>query len=393
MNPLTRDIIALVVGYLLGGILPAYIISRLKGFDIRTRGSGNPGARNVAEVIGYGAATLTAMFDISKSILAILIARWLGAGEYVCFAAGFSAIVGHTKPIYLRFRGGRGEAAAVGIILYSIISLTKRDTRFLYILTPVLLMIGVVFSFHKKRDVSNIMALGLFPIIPLSSLLFFELDAFNVSLLVASFWVIGQRVELSLKERILRLSQDERKLLKRKWLRPLAIVFPLGILFHKAATLYLLGAVLFVFAVFELLRFTTRFRWFPLRYKKTEQHRLSSMAMFLFASFLTLLFFQKNIASLALMFTIYGDLAAWCVGFGVGKKEFLGKTWQGTVACFVMCCAIALIYFRLYLAPLITGIVGAASATIMEAAPIQDDNFAIPIVSAIVMAVFNNWVI
>ncbi|OGO30043.1 MAG: hypothetical protein A2Z29_06395 [Chloroflexi bacterium RBG_16_56_11] len=111
-------IVAIVVGYSLGSVPFAYIVGRLKkGVDIRQVGGGNVGALNTYREIGpvYGIGVLAA--DIAKGAVAVLIARWLGlAVAWVC-VAGFAAVIGHNWPIFLKFRGGKGAATVIGVLL------------------------------------------------------------------------------------------------------------------------------------------------------------------------------------------------------------------------------------------------------------------------------------
>ena len=105
-------------GYLVGGINPAYIIGRLKGFDIRARGSGNAGASNAVIVMGKGVGVFSAVFDIAKAFLCVKIAemvfpQWKLA-KVLC---GSACILGHIFPPLMRFKGGKGLACLGGVIL------------------------------------------------------------------------------------------------------------------------------------------------------------------------------------------------------------------------------------------------------------------------------------
>ena len=111
-------VLAIIIGYLLGSIPSAYIVGRLrKGVDIRQVGSRNVGALNVAKEIGmaYGIAVL--IVDVAKGSIAVLIAQWLGVSTIFVFIAGFVAIVGHNWPVFLKFRGGKGAATTLGVLL------------------------------------------------------------------------------------------------------------------------------------------------------------------------------------------------------------------------------------------------------------------------------------
>jgi glycerol-3-phosphate acyltransferase PlsY len=111
-------ILGLIIGYLLGSIPTAYIVSRVrKGIDIRTIGSGNMGGANVMREIGTREGVFVGLFDIAKGAGAILIAQALNVSELWIFGTGFTALVGHNFPVFAGFRGGRGSATIIGIFL------------------------------------------------------------------------------------------------------------------------------------------------------------------------------------------------------------------------------------------------------------------------------------
>jgi glycerol-3-phosphate acyltransferase PlsY len=109
---------AIIIGYILGSIPFAYIIARLKkGVDIREIGGGNVGALNAYRHIGpvYGLAVLAA--DIGKGAMAVVVADWLGLTLPWIGAAGFAAIIGHNWPVFLQFKGGKGAATVIGVLV------------------------------------------------------------------------------------------------------------------------------------------------------------------------------------------------------------------------------------------------------------------------------------
>lgn len=114
-----KIIICIAVGYFIGSINPAYIIARLKGFDIRKKGSGNAGASNALIVFGKVIGIFCALFDIFKACLAVEIARkaLFPDFSYAFIITGTAAIIGHMYPIYMKFRGGKGLACLGGVIL------------------------------------------------------------------------------------------------------------------------------------------------------------------------------------------------------------------------------------------------------------------------------------
>ena len=116
-------IVCLAVGYVLGLFQTSYIYGRKKGIDIREHGSGNAGTTNAFRTMGKKAGALTLLGDISKCVLAMLIARLLfgnGFGDDIRLLelyAGAGCILGHNFPFYLKFKGGKGIAASVGLLL------------------------------------------------------------------------------------------------------------------------------------------------------------------------------------------------------------------------------------------------------------------------------------
>ena len=108
--------LALVAGaYLLGAVSWSLLIVRaLKGFDVRTAGSGNAGATNVLRLAGPAPAVAVLVLDVAKGAAPVLVARALAAPGPVIGAAAVAAVVGHVFPAYHSFRGGKGVATAAG---------------------------------------------------------------------------------------------------------------------------------------------------------------------------------------------------------------------------------------------------------------------------------------
>lgn len=120
LSPYT--IAALVLGYLLGSIPFGLVLTRAAGLgDVRDIGSGNIGATNVLRTGNKGIAALTLLLDLLKGTAAVLIGHAIGAlGGVAILAslvAGFAAFIGHTYPVWLGFKGGKGVATYIGILL------------------------------------------------------------------------------------------------------------------------------------------------------------------------------------------------------------------------------------------------------------------------------------
>ncbi|HEU4704289.1 MAG TPA: glycerol-3-phosphate 1-O-acyltransferase PlsY [Sphingomicrobium sp.] len=106
-----------LIGYLLGSIPFGLLLTRLAGKgDVRKVGSGNIGATNVLRAGGKGLAAATLLLDALKGVAAVLLASlWFGAGAEPFAAAG--AMIGHLYPLWLRFRGGKGVATMLGVLI------------------------------------------------------------------------------------------------------------------------------------------------------------------------------------------------------------------------------------------------------------------------------------
>lgn len=107
--------IAFMVGYALGSIPFAFLVTRLFGLgDIRQVGSGNVGTTNVLRTGNKLAAALTLVGDVGKGVVAVLLAKTFG--ETAAMAAALGAFVGHIFPVWLNFKGGKGVATYLGIL-------------------------------------------------------------------------------------------------------------------------------------------------------------------------------------------------------------------------------------------------------------------------------------
>ena len=109
--------VAFVIGYLLGSIPFGLVLTKLAGTqDLRSIGSGNIGATNVLLTGRKGLAAATLLLDALKGTAAVVIAGYI-AGPNAAILAGFGAFLGHLFPVWLKFRGGKGVAVYIGILL------------------------------------------------------------------------------------------------------------------------------------------------------------------------------------------------------------------------------------------------------------------------------------
>ncbi len=120
------NIVVAIIAYLIGSINFSVIFSKkMAGFDVREKGSGNAGTTNMLRSVGKKAAAITLICDILKGVVAILIAMFIAWAFKVENAsllvqiAGIAVVLGHTFPIFFGFKGGKGVATALGILLMS----------------------------------------------------------------------------------------------------------------------------------------------------------------------------------------------------------------------------------------------------------------------------------
>jgi acyl phosphate:glycerol-3-phosphate acyltransferase len=114
---MTEIVLGAAAGYLLGSIPTGVIVARARGIDIREQGSGNIGATNVARTLGKKAGAMVLLIDALKGLLPVLAAVHLVADPWAHVATAAAAILGHVFPVWLRFRGGKGVATALGVFL------------------------------------------------------------------------------------------------------------------------------------------------------------------------------------------------------------------------------------------------------------------------------------
>ncbi len=155
-------IIVAIIAYCLGSISFSVIISKkLAGFDVREKGSKNAGSTNVLRTVGKKAAVLTLICDILKGVVAVLIAVLLGNliegtdKALLVQIAGICAVIGHTFPVFFKFKGGKGVATALGVLL-----ITNWQIALICLVFALLLMV-----ITKMVSVGSLAAAILFPVL------------------------------------------------------------------------------------------------------------------------------------------------------------------------------------------------------------------------------------
>ena len=113
-----KIILPIIIGYLIGSIPFGFIAAKFKGFDLRKVGSGNIGATNIYRTLGTLPAILVFILDLLKGALAVYAARMIiPDSPAVIVISGVAAVIGHMYPLYIGFKGGKGSATGLGVLL------------------------------------------------------------------------------------------------------------------------------------------------------------------------------------------------------------------------------------------------------------------------------------
>lgn len=148
-------ILILLIGYLLGSLNFALIISKkMFGDDVRTHGSGNAGMTNMMRTYGKKAAGLTLLGDALKAVISVFLGMLL-MGIQGAFVAGLGCFIGHTWPLYYKFKGGKGVVTAITLVLCT---------------TPIvglilLLIFVIIVGFTKYISLGSVMCALIYPLI------------------------------------------------------------------------------------------------------------------------------------------------------------------------------------------------------------------------------------
>lgn len=179
---MTKNIILLIAAFVLGSIPFGIITAKVKGIDLKKVGSGNIGATNVLRSLGKWPAVITLLGDILKGTVAVAIGKYSGVEPLYEGLIGIAAISGHSFSIFLGFKGGKGVATSLGVLLMY--------TPHVAVLT-LIVWIGVVL-FTKYSSLGAIVS---FALLPLNIMLFDFQDKtkFFISILISLFIIIRHK--------------------------------------------------------------------------------------------------------------------------------------------------------------------------------------------------------
>ena len=385
------SILSVIIGYLLGAILPAFLFGKLKGIDVREEGTKNPGTTNAFKVLCLHYAILTALYDTLKGLLAMMVAFSLGVNPIFWQISGLMAIVGHVFPFYLKFRGGQGNATATGLLLFYLVNYLTTSFELFYVLLLLLILV-IIFTYISKAG--TLLPVILFPLLGYSVFIIYPTSGFNLFfvLILVHIASIGMYKVITEKKLVI----TDEAFLSSWWrvaIRPVSLLFLIFVFIDYQLGLSVIGIVCLCFVALDIFRFLHKRTNILLTekikaiFRKGEEKRFSTMTIFLISTFLTVLFFIPiEIAITALTFLVFGDMFAKIFGLAYGRHKIFEKSLEGTLAYIGSVIILGYILYTSLDIPLIMLISGGIAAPLIELLPIGiNDNFSVPMISGAVM--------
>lgn len=382
--------LSIIIGYVLGAILPAYIFGKIKEIDIREEGTKNAGTSNVYKVLGLAYAIPTALYDTLKGLLAMLIAYLLGADFIFIQISGLVVIVGHVFPFYLDFRGGQGNATATGLLLYYLVNYLTISFGIFYVLIFLLILV-IIFTYISKAG--SLLPMVLFPLLGYSVFILYPTSGFNIFFVIVLVHIGSIGLYKVITEKKLVITDEE--FLANWWrvaIRPLSMLFLIFYFINDKLGLMVIGIVSLCFIALDIFRFLHKQTNILLTektkaiFRKGEEKKFSSMTIFLLSTFIIVLFFDIEIAIASLVFLVFGDMFGKIFGLAYGRHKIFEKTLEGTLAYIGSVIIFGFILYTSIDIALIILISGGIAAPLIELLPIGiNDNFTVPIISGAVM--------
>jgi len=259
---------------------------------------------------------------------------------------------------------------------------------------PLLGFITLVMAFISRKG--EIVAVLVIPLVSILAEIFVPGLLYRSYLLsLLAYILLGAILNLMAEKYFRSLPQKTEAVIGwRLFLRPLAVLFiPVLYLAGEKPALLLVGGLTLFFLALDFVRLASRrvnlffFESVKAVSKPKEQNTVSSITIFLMAVFLTVLLVEKKLASLAVLFLIFGDFFSKILGLTFGRTKVFQKTLEGSLAHFCACLAAAYFFTRVEPVALGVWLTGAAAASAAEVLPLGvDDNFSVALISAAVMS-------
>ena len=182
------NFLVVIFSYLLGSINFAYITARMKGIDISSEGSGNPGTSNVLRTLGKGSAAIVLFGDLLKGAIPIV---FFYQDQYF-LVYGLAAVVGHIYPVFYRFKGGKGVATYVGVYVATVFMNPYNSDLFNIEIFQILNIPVLAFFYFVVFKITRVSAIASLTtvLITVSLLIYTNNEISNVIILVVLFVLI-----------------------------------------------------------------------------------------------------------------------------------------------------------------------------------------------------------
>ena len=387
-------ILSLIIGYIIGTINPGYLLGRIKGIDLREVGTRNPGTSNAWHELGKKYGILTGFYDIAKSFIACVVSiLLLGLNSYFAQFSGMMAIIGHCFPFYLKFRGGKGVATSLGMILYYGIMymVTSEPLDYTMVFLSIyLLLIALLFIYITH--VLRMLVWIILPFLGYGAYVYYPHNEFNIFFLTVLFFLFGYTTYVAV---VSKKFTFKGVIFKKDWIRMIFRLLGIAFLiFYDVVSKVFSLFIIYIFGVIYVTIDLQKILWKNIETegenvsldKKDERKRFSLFSNFLVGSFITIMIFPREIAFSATIFLIFGGISRKIIGLGFGRYKFLNKSLEGTLAylgCMGLCGFVLLTLLEI--SPIVL-MLGGITAFITDLLSIEiNDNFTVPIISASVM--------
>ena len=182
------NFLVVILSYLLGSINFAYITARMKGIDISSEGSGNPGTSNVLRTLGKGSAAIVLFGDLLKGAIPIV---FFYQNQYF-LVYGLAAVVGHIYPVFYRFKGGKGVATYLGVYVATVFMNPYNSDLFNIEIFQILNIPVLAFFYFVIFKITRVSAIASLTtvLITVSLLIYTNNEISNVVILVVLFVLI-----------------------------------------------------------------------------------------------------------------------------------------------------------------------------------------------------------
>ena len=181
------NFLIIILSYFLGSVNFAYITARIKGIDISSSGSGNPGTSNVLRTLGKGSAAIVLIGDLLKGALPVI---FFSEDQYFLFY-GVAAVLGHIYPVFYKFKGGKGVATYLGVYIAIVLQNPYNSEILNSVLFQLLNIPAIALFYFLLFKVTRVSAIASLSTVALTAgLLIFANNELSNNLILASVFIL-----------------------------------------------------------------------------------------------------------------------------------------------------------------------------------------------------------